>query len=223
MNALAHIRLVGGAWTLVRRYPLENGRAKGRIADASGAIVGAMVIDGFVSSEGLDKVVPVETEIVDNSTSGQTQSAIERIVEATRVLDRTIISDAPTYADAGSALAAFVAWLSTLSDSVTGPVPPDEKVAWLKKEQAARDYKAGSADAAQTAMIEGEADLTGETYAALADKVIAKADLYAQVVTLMVGYRRKAEADLAAATDPLDYATIVDGHKAAIAAAIAAL
>lgn len=127
----------------------------------------------------------------------------------------------PKYASAEAAQVDFVAWLNDQALAVTGPVPSDEKISWEKKEAAARAYKAGSADTAQTDMIEGEAGLTGEDAAALCDKIIAKATAYVAVATLIVGYRRKNEADLADATDPADYETAVEANKSAFAPSLA--
>jgi len=122
----------------------------------------------------------------------------------------------PVFTKSSHALANFVAWLEEFAVTVTGTVPADEKVAWPVKLSAAVAFRAGTADAFQTAMIEGEAAITGETPADLADTIIAKASRYTQVVTLMVGYRRKAEVDLAAVTDPAEYETVLDTLKAAV-------
>lgn len=131
-----------------------------------------------------------------------------------------VVDPTPVYANAVSAHDAFVNWLSDQATAITGNVPLDEKISWLKKEDAARAFKSGAADAAQTAMIQGEAALTGEDTTALADKIIAKADAYRGFATLIVGYRRKNEAEVAAIVDPFDYETTVSANKAAFLVAI---
>lgn len=71
MTQIAHIRNIEGTWTLVRPYTLDpNGKAKGAIKDASGAVlwIGGPEV-GMVSDSGADRVVPVVTNTDDTSTT----------------------------------------------------------------------------------------------------------------------------------------------------------
>ena len=88
-----------------------------------------------------------------------------------------------------------------------------EPLAWVKKEEAARVYKAGTADAKQTAMIEDEAAETGELPATLAEIIIVKADLYTKVIAFTSGLRRATQAELNAATTVEEIQPILDAAK----------
>lgn len=88
MTQIAHIR--GGA--VIRRFTLDGeGRARGRVTDAAGAVIAMPPVAGF--SKGDDKVVPVETAEDDQSSTGLTATAVVTTVEAARVLDTTVITD----------------------------------------------------------------------------------------------------------------------------------
>ena len=89
-----------------------------------------------------------------------------------------------------AAKAAVVAFADSAAAQITGPVPVAEQLGWVKKEAAARASIAGTAVAAQTAMLTAEATLTGETVAVLADKIVDRADLYSTAVALISGHRR---------------------------------
>lgn len=118
----------------------------------------------------------------------------------------------PTYATADEAKRALVEWIDAFTLSITGSVPQDEKLSWAGKEAAARAYVAGTADAPQTAKIEGEASLTSEDPTALAIIIIAKADLYHAIITQAAGLRR-ATGEALDAADPVDYEIILDAAK----------
>lgn len=92
MAQIAHIR--GGE--VIRRYTLDgNGKARGRVIDAAGAVIAMPPVSDFVKGD--DKLVPVETAVDDQSSTGLTTSAVVTTVEAARVLDTTVITDlAPT-------------------------------------------------------------------------------------------------------------------------------
>jgi len=81
---LAHIR----DGQIVKRYHTE----KGWVTLADGSKVSPPVV-GY--KNGHDKIVPVETETIDNSTRPETTTTHETIIEANRVVDRATISDVP--------------------------------------------------------------------------------------------------------------------------------
>ncbi len=95
---------------------------------------------------------------------------------------------------------------------IIGVVPEAERASWPAKEAAARAHVSGSADAGQTAMLEVEAALTGETVDVLAATIIARADAYKALAGQLTGIRRAAEAAIDAAAD-------ADAIEAAVAAA----
>lgn len=124
----------------------------------------------------------------------------------------------PVYATAGEAHEAMIAWADAFNRTVTGPVPADEKLAWVYKDAAARAIDAGTADAAQLALIDDEAAITGETREELAAKIIVKSNLYRQVVAAVSGLRRKSGAAIDAASDPYQYEVILAAAQAEAAA-----
>lgn len=79
---LAHVR----NGQIITTYPT----AEGWVTLGNGKKVSPPV-SGYVN--GNDKVLPVEDETVDNSTSSATVSAVEWIIESARVVRRTTISD----------------------------------------------------------------------------------------------------------------------------------
>lgn len=129
----------------------------------------------------------------------------------------------PAYPTADAAKAAMIQWASDFMASVTGPVPIDERLSWDAKEAAARAYVAETADAAQTAMIDGEAAITGEVPADLAAIIIARADTFRAVVSRVAGLRRKTIAAIDAVTDPADYEVALAAAKAEAITLAAAL
>lgn len=92
MAEIAHIRNVGGVLTLIRRFSLDvNGKAKGRVTCADGTLFMPPEVG---QESGIDKVVPVETAVDDQSTTGVTNTSVEVTVEAARVLVTTVTTDA---------------------------------------------------------------------------------------------------------------------------------
>lgn len=123
-------------------------------------------------------------------------------------------AELPKYPDANSAKAAMVEWITSFTQSVTGPVPIDERLSWDAKEAAARAYVAQTADLSQTAMIEDEAAITGEVPAALAAIIIAKADVFRAIAAKVAGLRRKTITAIDAVTDPANYEVVLVAAKA---------
>ena len=120
---------------------------------------------------------------------------------------------APEFADAEEAQQAMAFFITEFLVSITGNVPPDEKFAWVLKEEAARAVIADTATTAQTTLLQEEANITGEALIELANKVIQKADIYRAVVGKTSGLRRATAALLETETDPFNYATILDNAR----------
>lgn len=129
----------------------------------------------------------------------------------------------PTYATAEEAKAAMIAWADAFNATVTGPVPADEKLAWVYKDAAARAIDAGGGEPDQLALIDAEAAITGETRADLAAKIIERSNLYRQVVAAVSGLRRKTGAAIDAASDPYNYDAILAAAQAEAEALAASL
>jgi hypothetical protein len=93
-----------------------------------------------------------------------------------------------------------------LGESLTGPVPHHEQLAWLKKEDIARRYVATEDHengalytAAELAFLQRELSLTNgldTDMDTLAGKIIARADLYSEAVGLISGLRRATQAQI---------------------------
>lgn len=103
----------------------------------------------------------------------------------------TIISDALATIDENHA---------TILQNLTGEVTVEERDTWPVKGQAAMAIKAGTATAAQTAMIRTEADLAGDDFNQLVDYLIARTESSMQIVGLASGLRRAARAAIRACT-----------------------
>lgn len=115
----------------------------------------------------------------------------------------------PVYGDARLARLAVTAWINGFLAPLVEDVPLEERLSWAAKEVAARAHVAGAAEAHQTAFLSAEAAFLGETLDGLAGKVIAKADLFREVVARVAGLRRKLDAQIEAATDPFEYEAIL--------------
>lgn len=100
------------------------------------------------------------------------------------------------------AMAAVMAAIASVEETLTAGIPLSEKLSWSAKEAAARAVIGETATDAETELLAGEASLTGETVAYLAERVVARADLYRFSVSRLAGIRRAAGAAIAAAQDP---------------------
>jgi hypothetical protein len=83
----------------------------------------------------------------------------------------------------------------------TGTLPPSEPLSWTAKEDAARAWLAGAAEAGQRALLESEAAMTGEPLDTLAGHILAKAEAWRQTIGRLSGLRRRTAARLQAAPD----------------------
>lgn len=126
-----------------------------------------------------------------------------------------------------SAKSRVAARADQIADMITGTVPLSERLSWPTKEAAARAVLAGTATAVQQSLIGAEAQVTGETPAALASSIVAKADAYIVAAGLIAGLRRKTMAAIDALADPATaesgLVTIFAAAEAEAAALLASL
>lgn len=84
-----------------------------------------------------------------------------------------------------------------------------ERNTWAGKAAAVEAYINGTANTAQTALLNNEAQAMGETVQQQVDRIAAKSLAYHQVVGLVSGHRRKAIADLETANSIVEIEGIV--------------
>jgi hypothetical protein len=111
----------------------------------------------------------------------------------------------------------LLARIEAAAEALTGRVPLVEKLSWTAKEEAGRAALAGTADQAQRSLIDGEAQITGEDPARLAQRIVANADAWRGAVALLAGLRRRAMAALAETRDPGDVAKVMADIAATLA------
>ena len=114
--------------------------------------------------------------------------------------------------------AQVIARIDAATLAITGPVPLAEQLSWTVKEEAARAALADAASPAQTALLSGEADVTGEALADLAAKIVANADAYRAAVAHLAGLRRLAARAIADAPDAAALAQALADLEAALQA-----
>lgn len=119
-----------------------------------------------------------------------------------------------------TALAAVIAAIEAVEAALTSGVPLGEKLSWATKEQAAAAVLAGSPTDADTALLAGEASITGETVAELAQRIIAAAEAYRFAASRMAGIRRAAEKAIATAPDAAALEQVVATAQAQCAAIV---
>lgn len=134
------------------------------------------------------------------------QSAGQRIVadgQGRPTLQNPLADPAAALAFArGNARSRVLDWITGFLAQFVEGVPQAEIASWPTKAEAARAFVAGTATAEQTDLIQGEALLTGETPAALAAMIIARATQYTAIIARLTGLRRATDIALAAAETP---------------------
>lgn len=98
-----------------------------------------------------------------------------------------------------TALTDLVSWLDAITIPVTGAVPQAERDSWAVKEASARAFVGGSPSPQQVADLTAEAAQTGETVAALAARIVDKADAWRTIAAGLSGVRRRAAGDMRSA------------------------
>jgi hypothetical protein len=76
------------------------------------------------------------------------------------------------------------------SSQVNDVIPRGEMAAWSIKEVSARAVKAGNPEPQDTAILQAEASMTGETLDQLADHILEKAESYRIISGKLAGFRR---------------------------------
>lgn len=126
--------------------------------------------------------------------------ATARVATGMRHVNGEVLPPLPNLAAAReSALADLVSWIDASTVPLTGLVPRAERDSWPNKEASARAFVAGSATSQQVQDLEAEAAQTGETVAALAARIVTRANAWRPIAMALAGIRRKATADLAVA------------------------
>ena len=125
------------------------------------------------------------------------------------------IPSPPLNAVKAQAVARVVAMIDAAAETIAGPVPQYERASWPTKADSARAY-AGTPTASQAAIIDGEAEITGETGAQVAARIVANADAWIAAIAALTGRRRVAFAAITAAETPEQ----VDAALTALSAAI---
>lgn len=132
-------------------------------------------------------------------------------------------AEAPAFPSASSALAALAEAMQGQIAAFSSGVPAGELAGWSDKADAARAVIDGTATEGQEALIEAEAAITGETAAELAAAVVARAQMFLQVLAAAAGVRRKYRALIDAVTDPYVYEELVPEAASELAGLIAGL
>lgn len=165
-----------------------HGAAAGHVHADRWALVEAVYVDAGPPS-------PHHTEASRSSAYANGRVEVTRVWQAPA--DLTPIMSAKI-ADAKARVAARADEIATL---ITGIVPLAERLSWPTKEVAARAVLAGTATAGQQLILGAEAQVSGETVAALAARIVANADTYMAAAGLIAGQRRKTMAAIDALAD----------------------
>jgi len=120
------------------------------------------------------------------------------------------------------AIAAVHSAISRVETTLTSGVPLAEKLSWTAKEQAALAVLAETASPADTALLAGEASITGETVVELAGRIVAAAEAYRFAASRMAGIRRAAERAIASSGTGEELLQAVEAAEAQCAAIIEA-
>ncbi|MEP2977952.1 MAG: hypothetical protein ABJO86_00615 [Lentilitoribacter sp.] len=123
------------------------------------------------------------------------------------------IKEPPTFASKEEALTAVNKFAQGFTETITGPVPLDEKLSWDAKYAAALAVKENTATSDQETLINDEAVITGEDMIDLANVIIAKAKMYKRIVSRVAGLRRAMTAQIEAESDPYKYEDILNAGK----------
>ena len=113
----------------------------------------------------------------------------------------------------GRAISAVLNTADEMAEKLTGRVPAAERDSWPLKEQAARAYLAGEQSEQDTALLQAEAELTGETVAALAATIVQKSTLFRIAAGKIAGMRRTTIAAINEADTFEQVNTVLAGAK----------
>ncbi len=116
-----------------------------------------------------------------------------------------------------AAVARIVALIDARAAAITGPTPEFERASWPLKAQAARAYGAGTATAAQAALIDAEAAAAGESGTVAAQRIVDRADAWEPIIGRLTGLRRVAFAAVERAQSEAAVRTALATFEAALA------
>lgn len=111
------------------------------------------------------------------------------------------------------AKAAMIAWIDALTAQVMSQYPAAVQARWPIEEAAARAVKAGTATQDQTDLVTNEGLAKGRNAAEQADAIIANADRFKAIANEINKLFLAADKSLLDATDPAQYAAILEGAK----------
>ena len=134
--------------------------------------------------------------------------------DARKRLDVERAKPRPRFSNLGEAKESMVDWIDGFLGAITGPVSNCERDSWPSKAEAARAVIGGIARPDQQKMISAEAGQRGKTSAEMAEKIVQKAEPYEAIISNTAGLRGDIDAQLEAATDPLQYEAILEDGKA---------
>ena len=103
-----------------------------------------------------------------------------------------------------AAKARVIGWMTAFETSITGEITEGERTSWRDQEPAAHAILAGEADHPGYELIDAMRGITGETRPEVAERIVARADAYRQLIGPLVGYRRTIFAAIDAASDPAE-------------------
>lgn len=120
----------------------------------------------------------------------------------------------PAFGTSAEAKAAMVAWIDGLTEQVMAAYPRAVQARWQIEEAAARAVKAGTADAAQTALVTDEGAAKGRTPGEHADAIIANADRFHAIVGEINKLFLATDQALEGTTDSAQFEAILEDAKA---------
>ncbi|WP_299482068.1 hypothetical protein [uncultured Roseibium sp.] len=114
-----------------------------------------------------------------------------------------------------SAKAMIVDYAEAFENHVSGNVSIGEKLSWSAKEAAATSYLAdpNTVPADQRALLQAEADQTGETLTELSNAIMSNATAFRQIAGSIAGLRRATRVALEAEPDPVNYTAVLQTAK----------
>lgn len=120
----------------------------------------------------------------------------------------------PKYATLAEAKARVIQYATAFEEHVTGPVSLGEKLSYDAKAAAAVAHMASAATPEETALLQAEADQTGESLNELAQRIIDRAAVFRVVAGSIAGLRRATNEALEAVNDPHDYEAVLADAQA---------